>query len=127
VRLLREHRLASRWSLDDHPVLASPTGDPLDHRNVQRAWVRIREGAALAEPAPRLHDCRHTAASLLIAEGLDPVYVSRVLGHAKPSITLDVYADLFGRARHEKRATDAMDAAFGGLLAADGGQAPGKS
>ncbi len=44
------------------------------------------------------------------------VYVSRVLGHSSPSITLDVYADLFDRARHDERATAALDAAFGSLL-----------
>jgi hypothetical protein len=52
----------------------------------------------------------------VIAEGLDVVYVSRVLGHSSPSITLDVYADLFNRARHDGRATAALDAEYGGLL-----------
>ena len=62
------------------------------------------------------HDLRHTAASLRIAEGLDVVCVSRVMGHSSPSVTLDLYADLFDRARHDERATTALDAAFGGLL-----------
>ncbi len=44
------------------------------------------------------------------------VYVSRVLGHASPSITLDVYAGLFDRARHEERVTSALDAAFGAIV-----------
>jgi integrase len=118
VKALREHKLASRWSLDDHPVFASDVGGRLDHRNVGRMWERVRVKAGLAEPLPVFHDLRHTAASLWIAEGLDVVYVSRVLGHGSPSITLDVYAGLFNRERHEMRATAALDAEYGGLLEA---------
>lgn len=116
VRMLRAHRLASRFSLDSQPVFASATGGGLDHRNIVRVWHGIREAAQLAAPAPRFHDLRHTAASLWISEGSDVVYVSRVLGHSSPSITLDVYADLFDRARHEEKATAALDRAFGGAL-----------
>jgi len=47
------------------------------------------------------HTLRHGFASTLIVElGLDPVVVSRQLGHARPSITLDRYSHLFDRARH---------------------------
>lgn len=113
VKMLRAHRLASAYSLDAHAVFVSAVGGPLDHRNVVRAWHVIRAAAGLAAPAPRFHDLRHTAASLWISEGADIVYVSRVLGHSSPSITLDVYADFFDRARHEERATSALDRAFG--------------
>jgi integrase len=53
---------------------------------------------------------------LSISAGSDVVVTSRVLGHASPSITLDVYAALFDRARHEQRATDALDRAFGTVV-----------
>lgn len=43
-------------------------------------------------PMIRLHDLRHTCASLLIARGIDPVSVARFLGHANPSVTLGIYA-----------------------------------
>lgn len=47
------------------------------------------------------HMLRHGFASTLIVDlGLDPVQVSRQLGHARPSITIDRYAHLFDRARH---------------------------
>lgn len=42
----------------------------------------------------RLHDLRHTQASLLLANGEDMVTVSKRLGHAKVSTTLDIYAHL---------------------------------
>jgi len=45
------------------------------------------------------HGLRHTSASLLIAEGLDVVTVSKRLGHSKPSTTTDIYA-------HQLRKTD---------------------
>ena len=38
------------------------------------------------------HDLRHTYGSHLVRQGLDVVRISRQLGHARPSITLDVYA-----------------------------------
>ncbi|MBP2365039.1 tyrosine-type recombinase/integrase [Pseudonocardia parietis] len=41
------------------------------------------------------HALRHTAASLAIAAGATVVLVQRMLGHASPSVTLDVYSHLF--------------------------------
>jgi integrase len=41
------------------------------------------------------HDLRHTAASVAISSGANVKAVQRMLGHAKASMTLDVYADLF--------------------------------
>ena len=41
------------------------------------------------------HDLRHTAASPAISAGANPKAVQKMLGHAKASMTLDVYADLF--------------------------------
>ena len=43
-------------------------------------------------PSIRLHDLRHTAATLLISKNVDVETVARRLGHANPSITLNVYA-----------------------------------
>jgi integrase len=41
------------------------------------------------------HDLRHTAASLAVSAGANPKAVQRMLGHAKASMTMDTYADLF--------------------------------
>jgi hypothetical protein len=49
----------------------------------------------------RFHDLRHTFASHLIIDiRLDVVQVSRILGHARTSMTLDTYTHLFEEARH---------------------------
>jgi Phage integrase family len=42
------------------------------------------------------HDLRHTAASLAVAAGANVKAVQRMLGHASATMTLDVYAGLFG-------------------------------
>jgi integrase len=41
-----------------------------------------------------IHDLRHTSASLMLNNGVDIFVASKRLGHAKPSITLDVYGHL---------------------------------
>jgi len=66
----------------------------------------------------RFHDLRHTFASHLILDlGLDVAQVSRLLGHATPSITLNVYTHLFDRARHHEDIRSRMESsAFGRLL-----------
>jgi integrase len=46
-------------------------------------------------PSITPHDLRHTAASLAISAGVNVKAVQRMLGHAKASMTLDAYADLF--------------------------------
>jgi integrase len=43
-------------------------------------------------PRVRLHDCRHTAASLMLAAGVPVKVVSEMLGHAGVAVTLSVYA-----------------------------------
>ena len=48
--------------------------------------------AALLLPDIPLHGLRHTSATLLLSEGIDPVTVANRLGHAKASTTLDIYA-----------------------------------
>ena len=53
------------------------------------------QAADCSFPSITPHDLRHTAASLAISAGANVKAVQRMLGHAKASMTLDVYADLF--------------------------------
>jgi integrase len=57
--------------------------------------VEACQAADKSSPAITPHDLRHTAASLAISAGANVKAVQRMLGHAKASMTLDVYADLF--------------------------------
>ena len=69
-------------------------------------------GVHLARPGGvTLHSLRHTHASMWIAAGVDLLTVSRRLGHASPSGTLEVYGHLVHGA--DDRAAQIMEAAFG--------------
>jgi integrase len=120
ARLLREHKIASAHSAPNDPVFATLTGAPMHYRNVsRRGFTAAVAKAKLDDPGkPRLrfHDLRHTFASLLVAQGLNIVFVSRQLGHATPAFTLNTYAHLFDRAEHARRASDALEGAFGPAL-----------
>jgi integrase len=52
-------------------------------------------------PLIRLHDLRHSCASLQLAAGVQPKVVSENLGHAKVSTTLDLYAHVMPSTRRE--------------------------
>jgi len=49
----------------------------------------------------KFHDLWHTAASIMLNHGIPVIVVSRRLGHAKPSITLDIYGHLMVNAQME--------------------------
>jgi integrase len=89
------------WGL----VFTSTTGAPLHQRNVHRRFWKLLDAAGLRRIRP--HDLRHSAASLLIADGVHPKAIQELLGHASVAFTLQVYAHLFEEARQE--AADRMD------------------
>jgi integrase len=72
-------------------------------------------------PPLRFHDLRHTFASHLIVDlGLDVAQVSRIMGHARITITLDIYTHLFDDARHGREIRQQMEASeFPSLLCLD--------
>jgi hypothetical protein len=73
---LKRLRLASAFSRDDDLVFATSTGRTVGHRNVaSRGLTRASTDAGL--PGVTFHVLRHTFASILIAQGHDPVFVSR--------------------------------------------------
>jgi integrase len=102
VTLLRDHRrklLELRLALglgkpdDDTLLFGNPDGSLLAPNRLTRRW----QDACVALDLPRVsfHGLRHTHASALIAAGLDVVAISRRMGHANPTVTLNVYAHLF--------------------------------
>jgi integrase len=119
--LLREHKRRSAHGGPTDPVFATATGRPMYYRNVTRRGLTaaITEAGLgrQGEARLRFHDLRHTYASLLIAQGLNVVFISRQLGHASPSMMLDVYGGLFDRAEHARRAVEGLEAAFSEMLA----------
>jgi integrase len=71
-------------------LVADELGHPY-HPDTISGWFEARV-AETGLPRIRLHDCRHTAASLMLASGVPVKVVSEILGHASPTITLSVYA-----------------------------------
>lgn len=98
VAALRDHRarqgeereiLGEAYS-DHDLVFASEDGSPIWPRSLTRAFVALTGAADV--PAIRLHDLRHTHATLALQAGVHPKVVQDRLGHATISITLDVYS-----------------------------------
>ena len=52
-------------------------------------------------PYVKLHDARHTFASLLIAAGEDPKRIQSYLGHASITVTFDIYGHLLPGSERE--------------------------
>jgi integrase len=113
---LRSHR-----ARQDERRLALGMGRASDNSPVFARWNgefrdpnRLSQDFALAMDALKidctLHGLRHTHVSKLIAEGLDVLTISRRIGHASASITLNVYGHLF--ANTDTRAAEIMEAAF---------------
>ena len=73
-------------------IFTSKVGTPIHHRNLLRDFKLLLNYAGL--PEIRFHDLRHTAAAIMLNHGIPVIVVSRRLGHAKPSITLDVYGHM---------------------------------
>jgi integrase len=86
-----EERLAAGPLWEDIGLVFTTTrGTPLDVQRVDRHFRRALARAGL--PRVRVHDLRHTAATLLLAGGTHPKVVQELLGHATIAITLGTYA-----------------------------------
>lgn len=98
VAILRGHkatqsreRLASGGAyVDDGYLLADELGQPYHPETLSGMFDAAVKASKL--PRIRLHDTRHTAASLMLAAGVPVKVVSEMLGHASPTITLATYA-----------------------------------
>ena len=112
----REERLAAgaKWH-DSGLVFTTALGTPLDGRNVNRLFKAILRDAGL--PAIRYHDLRHTAATLLLAQGVDPRTIMETLGHSQISLTLNTYAHVVPTLQREAAAK--MDAILAPPISAD--------
>ncbi|MBA3639920.1 MAG: tyrosine-type recombinase/integrase [Acidobacteria bacterium] len=83
TRQLEERLAAGGGWTDSGHVFTTPIGTPLDPRNVTREFRALVLSAGL--PAIRFHDLRHTAATLLLALGVDPRTIMETLGHSQIS------------------------------------------
>ncbi|WP_024448091.1 tyrosine-type recombinase/integrase [Mycolicibacterium iranicum] len=88
-------------------------------KEVAASTTTTAAGTATTPEFPTItpHDLRHTAASLAVSAGANVKAVQRMLGHAKASMTLDVYADLFDE--DLDGVADRLDAAIRSTTAGD--------
>lgn len=100
VEMLTEH--LARFSDPSNPaapMFPKEDGGGIGSKNAYDAWSRRHFRAAANRAGVnhglRPNDCRHMAAARAVASGADVYVVQKMLGHAKPSITLDVYGFLW--------------------------------
>lgn len=100
VEILKRHRIRQKverlkaggdWQ-DLNMVFTSTIGTYVDERNLRREFVAIRKVAGI--PHMRIHDLRHTFASLLLAQKVPAKVVQEMLGHSQITLTLDTYSHL---------------------------------
>jgi integrase len=86
-----ETRLAAgpEWQ-DNDLIFCTGIGTPIDPRSLSLDYDRMIEKSEL--PRIRLHDMRHTFATIGLGHGVHPKVMSDMLGHSKVSLTLDVYS-----------------------------------
>ena len=102
-RLVAGDRWVGDW------VFAGPFGAPLNAWAVRRHFTALLKRAGL--PPIRFHDLRHTAATLLLGQGVHPKVVADLLGHATVAMTLDRYSHV-ALAMHQQ-AADALEVVLG--------------
>ncbi len=104
IGVLRQHPRTAEL------VFCTGSGKPINPSNLRnRSWKRLLECAGLP-PSTRLHDIRHSTATLLLSRGVPVKVVSEMLGHADVGITLSVYAHVLPDMQDE--AAKAMDSVF---------------
>jgi integrase len=118
VEALKRHRATqsaarlkagSAWQ-DNDLVFATSTGAPLSPDVVDRGHFKPLLSRAGLPITTRLHDLRHTCATLLLAQGMHPRLVQELLGHATVAMTLDRYSHVMPGMGEQTAA--AMDAAL---------------
>ncbi len=86
-----EQRMAAGPAWQEHGlVFTSRTGTPLDARRQVRDFAAVCDRAGLGHR--RMHDLRHTCATLLLTQNVHPRIVMEVLGHSQISLTMNTYS-----------------------------------
>lgn len=107
-----EERLRSgaAWENQDL-VFANTVGRPINAGELLRAhFYPLLERAGL--PRVRFHDLRHTAATLMMGQGVNAKIVADRLGHSTPMLTLTVYSHV--TPTMQRAAADELDTLLGG-------------
>lgn len=107
---LGERLAAGELWQDRGLVFCQPTGAPIDPRRDWADWKALLRRAGVRDA--RLHDARHTAATLLLQQGVPARVAMQVLGHSQISLTLGTYSHVVPELATE--AAERMGAALWG-------------
>jgi integrase len=92
ARQLQERLIAGSAWQESGLVFTSRVGTPYEPRNLQRDFERILKHSQV--PKVRFHDLRHSAASLLLSQGVPLRLIQEILGHSSIAMTADLYAHI---------------------------------
>ena len=90
AQTIERFRAGTAWEQNDL-MFCTALGGYLEYRNVTRLYETNRDRAGL--PKLSFHCLRHTFATNAISAEMDYYYLSRIMGHASISVTLDTYTD----------------------------------
>jgi integrase len=85
-----ERKLLGRTLMPNDLVFCNSDGTPLPPNSVTKGFSKLMK--SLGMPGIRLHDLRHTHATIMLSQGVHPKIVSERLGHSSVAITLDTYS-----------------------------------
>jgi integrase len=91
-KILNEHhkKYAHKDQSGENLIFINGIGTQIYYKRFYKDFKRVLRNANL--PDIRFHDLRHTAATLMISNGIPVLIVSKILGHSKPSVTMNIYA-----------------------------------
>jgi integrase len=125
--------IVDRWAGGKAPgawLFEAPEGGALRESNWKRSVGWSAATSAAGVPGFRVHDLRHTAASVWLGAGADPKVVQRVLGHATAAMTMDLYGHLVDanlwQAARLVGDTSGTSMPSGAALESGDGQGPGR-
>lgn len=107
VEVLRQHKAAQlaerllagpNW-VDLALVFTTAWGAPVEPRNATRSFKRVLAKAGLREI--RVHDLRHSCATLLLVQNVAPRVVMEILGHSQIAVTMNTYSHVLPALQRE--------------------------
>ncbi len=106
-QMTQQLEVVDAWT-DSGYVFTSADGMPVDPNLATRAFKKVLASAGL--PKLTIHGLRHTHATILLEQGVNPKVVSERLGHASVATTMDIYSHVLPDM--QEKAALAIDAAL---------------
>lgn len=85
--------------VDNDLIICTSKGSPVNPENFKRTFQRLIKEANV--PSIRLHDLRHTHATMLLSSGINAKVISERLGHTNVKTTLDIYSHVLPSMQEE--------------------------